>query len=207
MPSHYPSAPTDQGQESPLKPHAAAYYRVATSRQTIASQPYGVHDYAKEHGYELVAEYADEGYSGSLPHRPGLDQLLDAARAPGRSWHILICTDGGRLADTASLAHALRSELGQLGIAIRYVDQHLYDRAAAPHPAPLPKAQQPHMQECLDAVYRMLYEIGLRADAAGLPDPSPTSPEAQIFQPLRDALLADIGKETRQPEQLPEEAP
>ena len=64
---------------------AAVYARVSSERQreegTIDSQVACVSDFAREHGYTVPAEWVfrDEGYSGSVLARPGLERLRDLA--------------------------------------------------------------------------------------------------------------------------------
>src|SRR6266545_3061124 len=64
---------------------AAIYARVSSDRQkenhTIASQIAALLDYAAAHGYTVPAEWVfqDEGYSGAVLARPGLEALRDLA--------------------------------------------------------------------------------------------------------------------------------
>jgi DNA invertase Pin-like site-specific DNA recombinase len=55
----------------------ALYLRVSTGEQTIANQRLELADAAKRHGWQVVAEYADEGISGSKGRdkRPAFDRL------------------------------------------------------------------------------------------------------------------------------------
>jgi site-specific DNA recombinase len=61
---------------------AIAYYRVSTDNQkeekTIELQRLKVREYAEKNGYELISEFEDNGVSGSLRYRPGLNLLIDA---------------------------------------------------------------------------------------------------------------------------------
>src|SRR6266852_1657094 len=62
---------------------AAIYARVSSKQQkeqnTIASQTAGLRAYAQAHGYTIPPEwiFEDEGYSGSVLVRPGLERLRD----------------------------------------------------------------------------------------------------------------------------------
>jgi site-specific DNA recombinase len=62
---------------------AAIYARVSSEQQkeqnTIASQTAALRDYARAQQYTLPAEWVfeDEGYSGSVLTRPGLERLRD----------------------------------------------------------------------------------------------------------------------------------
>jgi site-specific DNA recombinase len=64
---------------------AALYARVSTDAQqkegTIESQLAELRKQVAAAGHELVKEYIDDGYSGSLLDRPGLDQLRADAKA------------------------------------------------------------------------------------------------------------------------------
>jgi DNA invertase Pin-like site-specific DNA recombinase len=56
------------------------YLRVSTDEQTIENQTRELAEAAARHGWNVVAEYSDEGMSGSKGRskRPGLDRLLKA---------------------------------------------------------------------------------------------------------------------------------
>src|SRR5437867_11225060 len=64
---------------------AAIYARVSSDRQkenhTIASQTSALIEYAQTHGYSVPPEWVfqDEGYSGAILVRPGLEALRDLA--------------------------------------------------------------------------------------------------------------------------------
>src|SRR5256886_6854666 len=64
---------------------AAIYARVSSDRQkenhTIASQTAALIEYAKTHEYSVPPEwiFQDEGYSGAVVVRPGLESLRDLA--------------------------------------------------------------------------------------------------------------------------------
>src|SRR5881409_1934130 len=68
-----------------MKKPAAIYARVSSDRQkenhTIASQIAALQDYAAAHGYTVPEEWVfqDEGYSGAVLTRPGLETLRDLA--------------------------------------------------------------------------------------------------------------------------------
>ena len=68
----------------PLDIRAVIYARVSTDlqerEQTVLIQLEALRTYLKERGYVLIAEYVDEGYSGSTLDRPELDRLRDAPR-------------------------------------------------------------------------------------------------------------------------------
>lgn len=57
----------------------AAYYRVSTKEQSIQQQKDYIKDYCVKKGFEIVKEYKDEGVSGSVFERPGLNRLFKDA--------------------------------------------------------------------------------------------------------------------------------
>ncbi len=68
-----------------MKKNAAIYARVSSDRQreqnTIASQTALLWEYAQSHDYVVPKDwiFEDEGYSGSVLNRPGLERLRDLA--------------------------------------------------------------------------------------------------------------------------------
>jgi site-specific DNA recombinase len=78
-----------------MKKTAAIYARVSSERQkeenTIASQTALLREHAQAHDYTVAPEWIleDEGYSGSVLARPGLERLRDLA-AEGQMEAILI---------------------------------------------------------------------------------------------------------------------
>src|SRR5437764_5402940 len=64
---------------------AAIYARVSSDRQkenhTIASQTEALKEFARTHSYTVPSEWVfqDEGYSGAILARPGLESLRDLA--------------------------------------------------------------------------------------------------------------------------------
>ena len=62
----------------------ALYGRVSTARQedeqTIKTQLVAAREFAQKNSYTIVKEYTDEGWSGTILARPGLDQLRSDAR-------------------------------------------------------------------------------------------------------------------------------
>ena len=58
---------------------AALYTRVSTGEQHAETQLLDLRQFARQRGFAVVAEYSDT-ISGTRPKRPGLDQLLAAAR-------------------------------------------------------------------------------------------------------------------------------
>ena len=96
----------------------AVYARVSTARQeeegTIATQISAINDFAEKNGYKIVQEYRDDGWSGDIIARPGLDQLrLDAKK---RIWDAVLFYDPDRLARRYSYQELVMDELRELGI-------------------------------------------------------------------------------------------
>ncbi|MFA6238142.1 MAG: recombinase family protein [Bacteriovorax sp.] len=60
---------------------AVAYARVSTLLgQDVENQLVGLRQLAHQRGFDLLAEYIDEGISGNKEKRPGLDRLIKDAR-------------------------------------------------------------------------------------------------------------------------------
>src|SRR5215471_14775367 len=66
-----------------LRPVCALYMRVSTKGhgQNTDTQALALREYAERRGFEIKAEYADEGISGSKDSRPALDRLMKDAQA------------------------------------------------------------------------------------------------------------------------------
>ena len=81
---------------------AAVYARVSSERQkeekTIASQTAALMEHAQSCGYTVPCEwiFQDEGYSGSVLVRPGLEHLRDLA-AEGQIEIIRLSLVAGRM--------------------------------------------------------------------------------------------------------------
>src|ERR1700730_8076581 len=59
---------------------AAIYARVSSPDQHVESQLYDLREMAAQRGYEVIAEYKDEGISGTKARRPALDSMMADAR-------------------------------------------------------------------------------------------------------------------------------
>jgi len=104
---------------------AAIYARVSSDRQkeenTIASQTAGLIERAQKTGYTIVPEwiFEDEGYSGAVLVRPGLEQLRDLA-ATGQIETILIYSPD-RLSRKYAYQVLLVEEFARCGVDVAFI--------------------------------------------------------------------------------------
>lgn len=78
---------------------AAQYLRMSSENQRYSTenQTAAIADYAKHHGYQIVASYIDAGKSGlSLKGRDSLRQLLSDALAARRAFDVILVLDVSR---------------------------------------------------------------------------------------------------------------
>lgn len=103
----------------------ALYARVSSEIQekeaTIESQVALLHDAAKKHGDVIIQEYRDDGFSGDLLARPGLDRLRDDAKQ-GLFDRVLILSPD-RLARKWVYGEVIADELRKHGVTIEYLNQ------------------------------------------------------------------------------------
>jgi site-specific DNA recombinase len=104
---------------------AAIYARVSSDRQkeqrTIASQTAALREYAATHGYTVPPEWVfqDEGYSGAVLVRPGLEALRDLA-ATGQIQAALVYAPD-RLSRKYAYQVLLAEELARCGVALVFL--------------------------------------------------------------------------------------
>jgi site-specific DNA recombinase len=102
----------------------AIYARVSTEGQqqrgTIGSQLQVLRQRVSAEGDELVAEFCDDGHSGSRLDRPGLDALRDAAEAGliDTVW----CLSPDRLARIYAYQVIVLDEMARHGVTVRFTD-------------------------------------------------------------------------------------
>lgn len=115
-------------QQTAMLNRAATYLRVSTDEQ--AKDGYGLdvqrqqtEAYALAFGLDVTARYVDEGISGTKFERPGLNAVLEAARA--KEFDILIVPAIDRLARRASLLLKIWDELESAGVAIVAVKERI----------------------------------------------------------------------------------
>jgi site-specific DNA recombinase len=104
---------------------AAIYARVSSDRQkenhTIASQKAALIEYAQTNGYTVPPEWVfqDEGYSGAILVRPGLEALRDLA-AEGQIAAVLIYSPD-RLSRKYACQVLLSEELSRCGVELIFL--------------------------------------------------------------------------------------
>src|SRR4051812_9301407 len=104
---------------------AAIYARVSSDRQkenhTIASQTEALIDYAQAHGYTVPAEWVfqDEGYSGAILVRPGLEAVRDLA-AEGQIAAVLVYSPD-RLSRKYAYQVLLSEEFARCGVELIFL--------------------------------------------------------------------------------------
>src|ERR1043166_850059 len=104
---------------------AAIYARVSSDRQkenhTIASQTAALVEYAQTHGYSVPPEWVfqDEGYSGAILVRPGLEALRDLA-AEGQLAAALVYSPD-RLSRKYAYQILLSEELSRCGVELIFL--------------------------------------------------------------------------------------
>ena len=104
---------------------AAIYARVSSDRQkenhTITSQTAALIEYAQTHGYSVPSEWVfqDEGYSGAILVRPGLEALRDLA-AEGQIVAALVYSPD-RLSRKYAYQVVLAEELSRCGVELIFL--------------------------------------------------------------------------------------
>jgi len=105
------------------KTRVAAYARVSTSEQekrhTIQIQVEELTQTIKERGWELVDRYVDNGYSGTLQERPGIDRLL--AEIKEKTIDVVLVTEPDRLARIFVLQKLFESEIEEKNARVEYL--------------------------------------------------------------------------------------
>jgi site-specific DNA recombinase len=101
----------------------ATYARVSTAKQeeeqTIKNQTEAFKEYAQKNGCIIAKEYNDEGWSGDILARPGLDTLRQEAKA--KIWEAVLIYDPDRLARRYSFQELVLDELREAGIEIIFI--------------------------------------------------------------------------------------
>ena len=92
---------------------------------TIQGQLEALRKYAQDRGYEIVAEYLDDGYSGATLGRPQLDRLRDALRSG--EFDIVLFHSPDRLARKAVYQFIVLEELEKAGIRPEFLNYPIDD--------------------------------------------------------------------------------
>ncbi|MFC1799460.1 recombinase family protein [Candidatus Eisenbacteria bacterium] len=103
----------------------AIYARVSSEKQekqeTIQSQLAALRDYARSNDLTVIDEYEDNGYSGELLARPGLDRLRDDARK--QMVELILIHSPDRLSRNHVYAGVVKLELDKLGVKIVFLNR------------------------------------------------------------------------------------
>ena len=98
-----------------MKPtRVAIYARVSTRDQTTENQIIDLRHYAKQRGWQIAAEYIDEGFSGAKSSRPRLDDMMIDARR--RKFDAVLVFRFDRFARSTAHLLAALDEFRVLGI-------------------------------------------------------------------------------------------
>lgn len=104
---------------------AVIYARVSSEKQerekTIEVQLGALRDYAGKEKLVIVKEYIDDGYSGTLQNRPGLDRLRDDAK--NKLFDCILFDSPDRLARKSWLLGMLQEELKEEGIRVIFLNR------------------------------------------------------------------------------------
>ena len=104
--------------------NVALYARVSTevqeARGTIGSQLEALRTRAAQDGHQVVAEFLDDGYSGTRLDRPGLDALRDGAEAG--QFDLVLCLTPDRLARSYGYQFLVLEEFARHGVRIMFTD-------------------------------------------------------------------------------------
>jgi DNA invertase Pin-like site-specific DNA recombinase len=93
---------------------AAIYARVSPPEQHVETQLYDLRQLAAQRGFEVIAEYTDNGISGTKARRPGLDALMGDARK--RKFNVVLVAAFDRVARSTKHFLQIMDELDELGV-------------------------------------------------------------------------------------------
>ena len=93
---------------------AAIYTRVSTPEQHVETQLYDLRQLAAQRGFEVVAEFTDNGVSGTKARRHGLDSLMADARK--RKFSVVLVAAFDRVARSTKHFLQVMDEFDDLGI-------------------------------------------------------------------------------------------
>ena len=109
----------------------AIYARVSTSAQTCENQLTELRTVADRAGYQIVAEFVDEGISGSKGRsdRPALDRMLKECTK--RRFDLVMCWDISRLGRSVQHLIDIMNELQSLRIDLFFLKQGMDTSSAS----------------------------------------------------------------------------
>ena len=113
--------------------NAICYYRVSSEKQandnTIESQKRQCQNYAEYNGFNIVAEFEDNGISGASSNRPGMTKMIEFLAINHRKGEktIVIIQDLSRLARDVALYGAYRKDIEQMGGELHMVSRKTED--------------------------------------------------------------------------------
>jgi DNA invertase Pin-like site-specific DNA recombinase len=92
----------------------ALYARDSTPEQHVETQLYDLRQLAAQRGFEVIAEYTDNGISGTKARRHGLDSLMADARK--RKFSVVLVAAFDRVARSTKHFLQVMDEFDDLGI-------------------------------------------------------------------------------------------
>lgn len=115
-------------------PAAVSYYRVSSDTQVrdghgLEGQRMSCHSFARDKGFEIIAEFQDEGVSGGVLQRPGLLKLF-AYLDQHPEVEACICDDLDRTARGLEVHFQIRNSLLERNVRPLYVNQCFDDSPA-----------------------------------------------------------------------------
>jgi site-specific DNA recombinase len=148
----------------PRRPERTAwvsYLRVSTHEQadrelSLPAQRHAIVEYAAHHGATLAREFVDAGHSGTDPHRPAFQQMLEAVLRPGSDIAAIVVQHTSRFSRDATEARVVKAKLRRLGVRVLSACQDIPDE-------PLGSLIE-GIYECIDQYESQM--IGLRTKAA-----------------------------------------
>ncbi len=107
----------------------AIYARVSTERQeqqkTIRSQVDALKEYAKKNNHTVIDEYIDDGWSGEIMARPGMDRLRDDAKKNLFEGALIHSPD--RLARNYAYQYLIKEELEKNKVKLLFFNREIGD--------------------------------------------------------------------------------
>ena len=101
----------------------ALYARCSTDEQSTEQQLFSLREWASRAGHEVVAEFTDEGVSGSRSNRPGLAALHRSVTR--RETHLVAVTALDRLGRTVAGLATLLADWNALGVGLYSAREHI----------------------------------------------------------------------------------